>query len=118
MEKSLFNPQLDTPASGAAAPSASAPSLSTPVTPSDDSASTIAAILKVLHDGQRFLVCSHSRPDGDAVGSVLAMGQPASSNWANALTWSPLTAFPPSIEPCPAPLTSAMPSASMVLTTP
>jgi len=32
------------------------------------------AILEVLRRGKRFLVCSHSRPDGDAVGSVLAMG--------------------------------------------
>jgi bifunctional oligoribonuclease and PAP phosphatase NrnA len=32
------------------------------------------AILKVIREGERFLVCSHSRPDGDAVGSVLAMG--------------------------------------------
>jgi phosphoesterase RecJ-like protein len=32
------------------------------------------AILKTIRDGERFLVCSHSRPDGDAVGSVLAMG--------------------------------------------
>jgi bifunctional oligoribonuclease and PAP phosphatase NrnA len=32
------------------------------------------SILKVLREGERFLVCSHSRPDGDAVGSVLAMG--------------------------------------------
>ena len=37
----------------------------------DDS---IAAILKVIREGERFLVCSHSRPDGDAVGSMLAMG--------------------------------------------
>ena len=28
----------------------------------------------MLRKGERFLVCSHSRPDGDAVGSVLAMG--------------------------------------------
>ena len=34
----------------------------------------IAAILDVLGRGERFLVCSHSRPDGDAVGSMLAMG--------------------------------------------
>ncbi len=33
----------------------------------------IEAILRVLQEGERFLVCSHSRPDGDAVGSVLAM---------------------------------------------
>jgi phosphoesterase RecJ-like protein len=32
------------------------------------------AILQVIREGERFLVCSHSRPDGDAVGSVLAMG--------------------------------------------
>jgi phosphoesterase RecJ-like protein len=34
----------------------------------------MAAILDVLRRGERFLVCSHSRPDGDAVGSMLAMG--------------------------------------------
>ncbi len=34
----------------------------------------IADILRVLRENERFLVCSHSRPDGDAVGSVLAMG--------------------------------------------
>ncbi len=34
----------------------------------------IEAILRVLQESERFLVCSHSRPDGDAVGSVLAMG--------------------------------------------
>jgi len=32
------------------------------------------AILRALQDGERFLVCSHSRPDGDAIGSMLAMG--------------------------------------------
>lgn len=32
------------------------------------------AILDLIGRGERFLVCSHSRPDGDAVGSVLAMG--------------------------------------------
>ena len=36
--------------------------------------SAIEAILKVIREGEKFLVCSHSRPDGDAVGSVLAMG--------------------------------------------
>jgi phosphoesterase RecJ-like protein len=34
----------------------------------------IAAILKVIEEGERFLVCSHAGPDGDAVGSMLAMG--------------------------------------------
>jgi phosphoesterase RecJ-like protein len=32
------------------------------------------AVLKAIREGERFLVCSHSRPDGDAVGSMLAMG--------------------------------------------
>ena len=36
--------------------------------------SVAAEILRTLHQGERFLVCSHSRPDGDAVGSILAMG--------------------------------------------
>ncbi len=36
--------------------------------------SVVESILKVMREGERFLVCSHSRPDGDAVGSVLAMG--------------------------------------------
>ncbi|MGA2887901.1 MAG: bifunctional oligoribonuclease/PAP phosphatase NrnA [Terracidiphilus sp.] len=31
-------------------------------------------ILEVLRRGERFLVCSHALPDGDAVGSMLAMG--------------------------------------------
>jgi len=34
----------------------------------------IEAILDLLRRGERFLVCSHMRPDGDAVGSMLAMG--------------------------------------------
>ncbi len=31
-------------------------------------------VLEVLERGERFLVCSHARPDGDAVGSMLALG--------------------------------------------
>jgi phosphoesterase RecJ-like protein len=34
----------------------------------------MAAILELLRHGERFLVCSHSLPDGDAAGSMLAMG--------------------------------------------
>lgn len=41
---------------------------------SDTQADPIEAILRVLREGERFLVTSHSRPDGDAVGSILAMG--------------------------------------------
>ncbi|MGB6688580.1 MAG: bifunctional oligoribonuclease/PAP phosphatase NrnA [Terracidiphilus sp.] len=39
--------------------------------PSDDQ---VARIVEVIRCGSRFLVTSHSRPDGDAVGSMLAMG--------------------------------------------
>jgi phosphoesterase RecJ-like protein len=34
----------------------------------------MGAILEVIRAGERFLVTSHSRPDGDAVGSILATG--------------------------------------------
>src|SRR5215472_6873673 len=34
----------------------------------------VEAVLEVIREGERFLVCSHSRPDGDAVGSMLATG--------------------------------------------
>jgi phosphoesterase RecJ-like protein len=40
----------------------------------NSSTNPIDTILQVIRTGERFLVCSHSRPDGDAVGSVLAMG--------------------------------------------
>lgn len=49
-----------------AAPASSAARESLPV--------PMQAILQALRDGEKFLVCSHSRPDGDAVGSMLAMG--------------------------------------------
>jgi len=35
---------------------------------------SIAEILKVLRQGEKFLLCSHAQPDGDAVGSMLALG--------------------------------------------
>jgi phosphoesterase RecJ-like protein len=50
---------------------ASSAQLGAPVLPECD---RIAAILEVLHRGERFLVCSHAQPDGDAVGSMLAFG--------------------------------------------
>jgi phosphoesterase RecJ-like protein len=34
----------------------------------------LESILAAIGEGERFLVCSHSRPDGDAIGSMLAMG--------------------------------------------
>ena len=50
-------------------PGTSAEAFATPATHDP-----IQAILQVLRQGERFLVCSHSRPDGDAVGSILAFG--------------------------------------------
>lgn len=32
-----------------------------------------ASLLDLVHTSQRFVVCSHARPDGDAIGSTLAM---------------------------------------------
>ncbi|HEY1646916.1 MAG TPA: bifunctional oligoribonuclease/PAP phosphatase NrnA [Terracidiphilus sp.] len=58
--------QIDTPEEESA--DVAAHSLSAPA------ADPIAQILRVIQEGERFLVCSHSRPDGDAVGSVLAFG--------------------------------------------
>jgi bifunctional oligoribonuclease and PAP phosphatase NrnA len=34
----------------------------------------IGAILAMLRRGERFIVCSHAQPDGDSLGSMLAMG--------------------------------------------
>ena len=48
------------------------PSTNVPAPPL--AADPVDAILNVLRNGERFLVCSHSRPDGDAVGSILAIG--------------------------------------------
>ncbi len=42
--------------------------------PESGPASELDTILAALRGGERFLICSHSRPDGDAVGSMLAMG--------------------------------------------
>jgi hypothetical protein len=40
----------------------------------DSAVPEMQAILEAIGAGERFLVCSHSRPDGDAIGSMLAMG--------------------------------------------
>ncbi len=50
--------------------------MSIPLPNSDDAAAkaSVEAILDVLRRGTRFLVCSHERPDGDSVGSMLALG--------------------------------------------
>jgi phosphoesterase RecJ-like protein len=42
--------------------------------PCISNAHPLAAILDALHRGKRFLICSHTRPDGDALGSMLALG--------------------------------------------
>ncbi len=58
---------------GIQAPTVTAETSSAPA-PGIPSANPLAAILEVLHRGERFLVCSHTRPDGDSVGSMLALG--------------------------------------------
>lgn len=65
MDKTLINAEFAVPGT---AEHGNAPVLGS------SSADSIEAILSVLRKGERFLVCSHSRPDGDAVGSMLAMG--------------------------------------------
>ena len=40
----------------------------------DRDADPVSEILRALRQRQRFLICSHARPDGDAVGSMLACG--------------------------------------------
>ena len=52
----------------------SVPTMATAAHSPKVAANPVDAILRVIREGERFLVCSHSRPDGDAVGSVLAMG--------------------------------------------
>lgn len=60
-----FHPPIATPADGKDSQSGGCggPHLDDPA----------AVILEVVRRGERFLVCSHARPDGDAVGSMLAM---------------------------------------------
>jgi phosphoesterase RecJ-like protein len=45
-----------------------------PVAVAAKAAGPIKQILEAVRKGERFLVTSHARPDGDAVGSMLAMG--------------------------------------------
>lgn len=75
MNHSNRNPAFH-PKSVAPCPPMDAPPDSASVTGTTDQseADQIKAILDFLRRGERFLVCSHARPDGDAVGSVLAMG--------------------------------------------
>jgi phosphoesterase RecJ-like protein len=51
----------------------SVPGMPSP-SPGNAAKDPMAAILEVLRHAERFLISSHSRPDGDAVGSMLAMG--------------------------------------------
>jgi len=55
-------------------PQVLAPQGGTARVPGTPTSHPLAAILDLLHRGERFLVCSHARPDGDAVGSMLALG--------------------------------------------
>jgi phosphoesterase RecJ-like protein len=53
---------------------ARAPMDDRPKTTGAKESDSLAAILQVLRKGERFLVCSHARSDGDAAGSMLALG--------------------------------------------
>ena len=43
------------------------------MTPNESKNSTLASICDVIENRERFLLTSHARPDGDAIGSQLAM---------------------------------------------
>jgi len=45
-----------------------------PTAPRSTLPEDLAAVLNVIHGGSRFAICSHARPDGDAVGAMLACG--------------------------------------------
>jgi phosphoesterase RecJ-like protein len=68
-EISIQNPEIST-----LNPADELPAASPGGEPETSGEDCMDAILEVLRRGERFLVCSHSRPDGDAVGSMLAMG--------------------------------------------
>ncbi|MGH9599875.1 MAG: DHH family phosphoesterase [Terracidiphilus sp.] len=68
------NPEFDAPPAARTEPWAGAHGPERIGQLANPAADPAAAILDVLRNGERFLVCSHSRPDGDAVGSMLAMG--------------------------------------------
>jgi phosphoesterase RecJ-like protein len=44
-----------------------------PTTPASDRAAALAAIREAILSRQRFLISSHARPDGDSIGSQMAM---------------------------------------------
>jgi phosphoesterase RecJ-like protein len=71
MERAPINPALSTTT---AKPGETCVAAEDPLPGSSAIPPPVDAILQVLRNGERFLVSSHSRPDGDAVGSVLAMG--------------------------------------------
>ena len=68
------NPALDASPATLSETSGDAPDSKSPPLPANPPEDPITAILKVLRRGERFLVCSHSWPDGDAVGSMVAIG--------------------------------------------
>jgi phosphoesterase RecJ-like protein len=74
MDKTLINPDEREAGNQASSELGNKPENAVAPSPAALSANPIAEILDVLRRGERFLVCSHSRPDGDAVGSILAMG--------------------------------------------
>jgi phosphoesterase RecJ-like protein len=74
MDRSPSNPALDISQATLGKASANAACPIAAVSPGDSPENAIASILAVLRQGERFLVCSHSWPDGDAIGSMLGIG--------------------------------------------
>lgn len=62
------------PQKSAIGPQVLAPQKGTARAPGIPTSHPLTAILDLLRRGERFLICSHARPDGDAVGSMLALG--------------------------------------------
>jgi len=64
-----LNPELGTPVF----PGSAAKEHGVPEANGNPESDACGEILRILRQGERFLICSHSRPDGDAVGSMLAL---------------------------------------------
>lgn len=62
-------------------------------------------LLRRLREGQRFLITSHTSPDGDAIGSELALARVLADNGREAVVWNadPAPAILQSIEELAAP---------------
>ena len=51
-------------------------------------------VLRALREGDRFVLTTHERPDGDAVGSLAAMQQVLAALGKDAIAFMPADEFP------------------------